>query len=108
MCPGCGGRSSAGTEVDRVAANCARDAGWAVAGRVRRSTPPDVGWWDPSAWHRHPRWPRFFRELGIRAGTERAIGLPTQPGFNEEAPDGRRVDVLQAGFAPQPTREQFE
>jgi hypothetical protein len=99
-CPGCGGRSSAGTEVDRGAANCVRDAGSAGAGRARRSTPPDVDWWDPSAWHRRPRSPPFFRELWIRAGTERAIGLPTQPSFHEEAPDRRRVDVLQAGFAP--------
>lgn len=30
---------------------------------------------------------RLFRELSIRAGTERAIGLPTQPTFQEEAPD---------------------
>jgi hypothetical protein len=108
VCPGCGGRSSAGSAVAGVAANCAHGAESAAAAGAHRSAPPDAGWWGLSAWHRQPRSARFFRELLVGAGAERAIGLPAQTGLDEEATNRRWVDLLQIRFATQAPREQLE
>jgi hypothetical protein len=104
-CPGSAGKSSVGNAVDGAVASYAHDVGLAATARAHRNTPPDVGWWDPSAWHRRPRCARFFRQLPVGTGAERAIGLPTQASLDKEATDCGWVDLFQARFAAQTPRE---